>query len=125
MNILFDLSSTQPVHGNDFHGGGEYAKTVFKRLCELLPSGMSLEVFYNPDKNIESSTLEICKKLGVSINPCKNNFDLSQLLSAKKYDVFIVHCFTRFPAFIYHRKQNLFTRFMDYALWNTPGTDMN
>ena len=88
MNILFDLSSTQPVHGNDFHGGGEYAKTVFTRFCELLPSGLSLEVFYNPDKNMESSILEICKTSGFTVNYCRNNFDLSQLLSTKEFDVF-------------------------------------
>jgi hypothetical protein len=87
-NILFDLSSTQPNSGNDFHGGGEYAKTVFYRLCELLPTDTSLEIFYNPRKNIENPLLEVCKAKGFKINLCKNITDINNLLGEKKYDVF-------------------------------------
>jgi hypothetical protein len=88
MNILFDLSATQPVSVNNFHGGSEYAKAVFYRLCELLPSESSLEVFYNPLKNIDNSIMEICKKMRFMINLCRNNSEINKLLSIKKYAVF-------------------------------------
>jgi glycosyltransferase involved in cell wall biosynthesis len=90
MKILFDLSSMQPisVSGADFHGGGEYAKTVFYRLCELLPAGAILEIFYNPQRNIEKSVLEICETKGYAINPCRNNKEINKLLREKEYDVF-------------------------------------
>jgi len=90
MNILFDLTPIQPVSafGNDFHGGGEYAKTVFYRLCELLPAETSLEVFYDPRRNIEKSILGICKKRQFAIHLCRNNADISKLLCDKNYDVF-------------------------------------
>ena len=88
MKILYDLSATQPVSVNDFHGGGEYAKTVFHRICETLPSNLTLEVFYDPLKPIENSILEICKVKGFTINICKNNGDISRLLGDRKYDVF-------------------------------------
>jgi len=86
MNILFDLSATQPVTGNDFHGGSEYAKTVFFRLCDEIPT--VLEVFYNPLKKIDTSILEICKNKGFVINFCRNNSEISALLCRKKFDVF-------------------------------------
>jgi hypothetical protein len=90
MNILFDLTSIQPVSvsGNDFHGGGEYAKTVFYRLCELLPAEVSLEVFYDPRRNIEKSILEICEARKFTIHPCGNNTDINALLYGKNYDIF-------------------------------------
>jgi len=88
MNILFDLSSTQPVSTNDFHGGSEYAKAVFYRLCDLLPSCIQLEVFYNPIKNIDEALLEICKNRRFSINLCRNNSEINALLYSKKYNVF-------------------------------------
>jgi hypothetical protein len=88
MKILFDLSAAQPFSSNDFHGGSEYAKTVFYRLCELLPPESSLEVFYNPLKNMDNSILEICKKNGYTVNLCRNNSDINKLLSVKSYAVF-------------------------------------
>jgi glycosyltransferase involved in cell wall biosynthesis len=87
-HILFDLSSTQPVSTSDFHGGGEYAKTVFYRLCELLTSGTELEVFYNPTKNIEDAILEICKTREFKVNLCRTNTEISKLLCEKKYNIF-------------------------------------
>jgi len=32
MRILFDLMAIQPIGGSKFHGGGEYAKILFKHL---------------------------------------------------------------------------------------------
>ena len=74
--------------GADFHGGGEYAKTVFYRLCEMLPSGTILEVFYDPKKNIDASILEVCHKRQFTAHHCKNNADLSKLLNENTYNVF-------------------------------------
>jgi hypothetical protein len=88
MNILFDLSAAQPVSVNDFHGGSEYAKAVFYRLCELLPSESSLEVFYNPLKNIDNSIMGICRTRRFMINLCRNNSEINKLLSVKNYAAF-------------------------------------
>lgn len=88
MMILFDLSATQPVTNNDFHGGGEYAKTVFLKLCESLSSDTSLEVFYNPVKNIDTSLFDVCRTKGIPVHACNNNKDISKLLYEKNYTVF-------------------------------------
>ena len=89
MKILYDLSAIQPGSNDGlFHGGGEYAKTVFYRLCELLPSGASLEVFYNPNKVFEDSLLDFIKTGGFAIHVCCSNEDISKLLLETQYDVF-------------------------------------
>jgi len=90
MVILFDLTSSQPVSesGADFHGGGEYAKTVFYKLCDSLSSGISLEVFYDPHRNIEKAILEVCQEKQFVVHHCVENADISKLLHSKTYNVF-------------------------------------
>ena len=90
-NILFDLSSTQPLGGIYFHGGGEYAKTVFFKLCEEIfknVNNIKLEAIYNPLKPIENSILEICKIKNIKVNYCKNHIDINKLLYEKFFNVF-------------------------------------
>ena len=88
MKILFDLSAAQPFSSNDFHGGSEYAKTVFYRLCELFPSGATLDLFYNPLKNIDASIHEKYKTMGFTVHHCRNNSEINELLSVNTYDIF-------------------------------------
>jgi len=89
MKILYDLSATQSIGTEGvFHGGGEYAKVVFYRLCELLPLSVSLDVFFNPSKNIENHIVETCKIKGFTINHCLEHSDINVLLQSNNYDVF-------------------------------------
>jgi len=89
MKILYDLSASQPgINEGLFHGGGEYAKTVFYKLCEMLPQKIILEVFYNPKKTIDESVLTIINEKGLGVNFCSSNTDISNLLLNNNYDVF-------------------------------------
>jgi hypothetical protein len=88
MTILFDLSASQPIHDNDFHGAGEYAKAVFVRLCEIIPDSVKLEVFYNQDKFIDTSVIAECKKNNIIEHHCINNTQINILLEENTYDVF-------------------------------------
>ena len=88
MKILFDLSSAQPVSVNDYHGGAEYAKAVFFKLCELLLPEISLEVSYDPCRNIDEDILKLCETKLLKMNHCSNNTDINKLLHSNKYDVF-------------------------------------
>ncbi|MGX7722049.1 hypothetical protein ACWPXN_09855 [Enterococcus faecium] len=56
--ILFDLMVSQPVAGSKFHGGGEYTKTVFKKLCDEYLSNTELHVFYNSKQFIDQWILD-------------------------------------------------------------------
>jgi hypothetical protein len=89
MTILFDLSASQPIHQNDFHGGSEYTKAVFLKLCEKMSSSVvKLEVFYNPEKFIDPALIAECKKYNITEHHCINNAKISMLLAKNSYDVF-------------------------------------
>lgn len=47
-----------------------------------------LDIFYDPDRNIDNFLLEICNKNNIKIHNCKNNKEISTLLLDKQYDVF-------------------------------------
>ena len=44
--------NAQPAEGSKFHGGGEYIKTVFKKLIENLKN-VELVVFYDFDRFLD------------------------------------------------------------------------
>ena len=88
MTILFDLSASQPIHKDDFHGGSEYAKAVFFKLCEKISSSVKLEVFYNPEKIIDDSIVIECEKYNIAGHHCINNTQINILLKKNTYDVF-------------------------------------
>ncbi|AEF84916.1 glycosyltransferase, family 1 [Treponema primitia ZAS-2] len=98
MTILFDLSAAQPIIGSDFHGAAEYAKTVFYKLFETLSETTNLEIFYNPEKNIDNDLVNKCQNNNVPINLCKTNSEISALLIKKQYDLF----FTALPYSYYN-----------------------
>jgi len=108
MKILFDLSSAQPVSFDDYHGGAEYAKTVFFKLCESLLPEISLEIFYDPYKNIDEGLLRLCETKHFTINRCCNNTDINKLLYGNKYDVF----FSALPYLYYNLKIPAETKFI-------------
>ena len=58
MRILFDLMATQPVKESKFHGGAEYAKTVFKRLI-LNKKNTDVICFYDKNRYFDKNILDI------------------------------------------------------------------
>ena len=108
MKILFDLSATQPVSVDDFHGGAEYAKTVFYKLCELLLPEVSLEVFYDPCRNMDEELLKLCETKLLKVNRCVNDNDINKLLYNDKYDVF----FSSLPYLYYNLEIPAKTKFI-------------
>jgi hypothetical protein len=57
MNILFDLSASQP-NSSKYHGGGEYAKAVFEHLISLNKGekiNRKIIACYNPNKWLDPS----------------------------------------------------------------------
>jgi len=88
-NVLFDLAATQPISGNKYHGGSEYAKTLFLKLCGTLFSfNVNLEIFYDPQRDIEKSILMLCKTNKIVINTCSDNDEISKLLYEKHFNIF-------------------------------------
>jgi hypothetical protein len=88
MTILFDLSASQPIYKSDFHGGGEYCKTVFIALCEKISNHTEMDVFFNRDKYLDPEILDICGKFKITCFDCKNNRDINRILEKRDYDLF-------------------------------------
>jgi glycosyltransferase involved in cell wall biosynthesis len=88
MTILFDLSASQPIYTNDFHGGSEYCKKVFTKLCEKTSNNLTIDVFFNQNKYLDPTIRTLCDKLKITTFNHKNNRDINWLLNEKHYDLF-------------------------------------
>jgi glycosyltransferase involved in cell wall biosynthesis len=88
MTILFDLSAAQPIYKNDFHGGGEYCKTVFISLCEKISDDLRVDVYYNYDKHLDPEIEILCRSLKLTAFDCKNKNDIETILSKGRYNLF-------------------------------------
>lgn len=88
-NVIFDLMVSQPIEGSKFHGGGEYAKTVFKELIDHYLDQMKLTVFFNPDLYLDDWILEILEKKNVDVLKVKNYKQVSQSDSFQNADTFV------------------------------------
>ncbi len=84
MKILFDLSAVQPIEGEDFNGGAEYAKTVFSSLIKSQIK-QKLLAFYNPGLPIDAEIMNECNGK-VVLFPVKNLFQLKELIEGENID---------------------------------------
>lgn len=64
MKLLFDLSATQPVGSSKYHGGGEYAKTVFHSLDF---SNNTISVIYDSKRYLDEALYSLCLKHNVEM----------------------------------------------------------
>lgn len=87
-NILYDLTSTQPIGKNKFHGGGDYAEVVFLKILEKL-DGQNIRLFaaYDSKKYINKLLLEKAQEKNVEILDI-NQEKPSEMLQNHKIDRF-------------------------------------
>lgn len=86
MKILYDLIASQPDRGSKFHGGGEYCKTVFRKIVSENENNI-IEVVVDPKRDIDSELVQICKDNDVKVNFCKDKNELNNLVN-NGYDKF-------------------------------------
>lgn len=87
-NILFDLTSTQPIRDSKFHGGGDYAEVVFTKVIQNYDKEKTnLFAAYNSSKYINSEILEKANSRGVSLIDIKL-IKPSEILQKYKIDRF-------------------------------------
>ncbi len=89
MRILFDLLCAQPNDGSSkFHGGGEYAKTIFERMTSLIRND-SLVVFYNNEKYIDEWVKELLKRKSINVYDEVTNYnEVVHIFDKEDIDVF-------------------------------------
>lgn len=87
--IIFDLMISQPDLGSKFHGGGEYAKTVFKELCIKYSKDIELIVFYDPNRFLDDWILQLIEQFSIHFYHVQNYDDVSQLEDFQTADTFV------------------------------------
>ena len=87
MKLLFDLIATQPCGESKFHGGGEYAKIVFKHLVAKADAG-SLACFYDSGLELDEEIRDLAERNRLELIALSTNEELSGLLNKGNYSVF-------------------------------------
>lgn len=95
MKILYDLMATQPLGGNKFHGGGEYAKIVFEHLVKNKKNA-EIVCIYNKnnylDKDIirliKDNHLELLDIEKIDIQEITSTFKINKFYSALPYQFY-------------------------------------
>ena len=87
IRLLFDLSPIQPKGFSTFHGASEYAKAVYKRLCEK-GAGRTIVGIYDPSRPLDSETLSLCQTSGTSLVPVRSAKELEAVVVRERIDRF-------------------------------------
>jgi len=85
MRIFFDLMATQPVKESKFHGGGEYAKAVFKRLI-LNKKDTDVICFYDKNRYFDKDILNIVKDNQLELLHIEKKEDIQKIIISSMVD---------------------------------------
>ncbi len=99
--ILFDLLGSQPVEGVQFHGVGEYMKTVFKRLVENHGDTSNITVFFSDKLFLDQWILDLIEEMDIPVIHIHRHMEIEDVLKHEHFDVF----FTGWP---YHYRKHMF-----------------
>lgn len=86
MNLLYDLSATQPSPESKFHGGGIYGEVVFFKLLEYLDS-FNLVCYYNANLYLNNDILIAIKEKKIKLYDL-NKKSVSEIIKEEKIDRF-------------------------------------
>lgn len=85
MRILYDLMATQSSRGSKFHGGGEYAKIVFKHLVKNKKNA-EIVCLYNKNNYLDKDIISIIKKNHLELLHIENKKAIQNIISTSKID---------------------------------------
>lgn len=84
MNLLYDLSATQPSPESKFHGGGVYGEVVFFKLLEYLDK-FKLICYYNAKSYLNPNILSAIKEYNIKIYDL-NKKSIKEIVKEEKID---------------------------------------
>jgi len=84
MTVLFDLSPVQSTSQSYFHGGGEYAKSLFQKLLNSKTS-RQLAASYNPDLSFDPIIQNLIDRESVELVVCRQPEDFQNIIRTGKY----------------------------------------
>ena len=83
MNLIFDLTKTQPIIDIKFHGGGIYGEIIFKALIKKTNK---IIAYYDSSKWLNPEIIEICNVNNVELIDAQS---LTLVDCAKKYNAIV------------------------------------
>lgn len=87
MNLLFDLIATQPCGDSKYHGGGEYAKIVFKHLLAN-SDPEEIVCFYDKNLELDQEIKDLAEYHNLQLLTVSTNEDLSFILNRGTFHTF-------------------------------------
>ncbi|HGY9589835.1 glycosyltransferase [Vibrio harveyi] len=75
--VLFDLSATQSSNESPVHGGGEYAKYVFKAAMKYKSR---LICFYLNDRKLDDEIYNLCKQEKIELLPISDKNEVTKII---------------------------------------------
>lgn len=80
MNLLFDLTASQPNAAIKRHGGGKYSEMLFFSMCE---KGIKFHTFFNSAKYINPQIIKYLKQYNIPLHDIKDK-PLSTIVNQNK-----------------------------------------
>lgn len=84
MRVLFDLEAIQPALGK-FHGGAEYARSVFEQLL-VLRRDEAILGFYNKNKWLDPVVEEMAREAGLRLFAIGTKRELQAIIDGGECD---------------------------------------
>ena len=86
--ILYNLLCSQPSGDSKYHGGGEYAKKVFKELALNYRDECEISVFYDENRFLDDWIYEILKENKIKHYNISNLKEIEPILASNNFDVY-------------------------------------
>lgn len=86
--LLFDLLTSQPSGTTKFHGGGEYIKTIFKKMVEDYHEKIEIITFFDNNIYIDKWVIDLIKKYDIKVYYTKKLNDIYEIFEKEKIDIF-------------------------------------
>ncbi len=84
--IIFDLFFAQPHNNNKFHGGGEYAKTVFLNLANNISDTSRLHVLFNDKEYLDETIRGALRQKRIEVHDVKNISEIYDVIRIQSKD---------------------------------------
>lgn len=97
MNILFDMTITQPTSDTKFIGSGEYAIRILTKLLGLLEEKDTVKILYKKGSNKSTAVDTICRDAGIEVLYYSSVQQISSLI--RNYNINVVFFPLQYPEY--------------------------
>lgn len=107
--VLYNLLCSQPSYGSKYHGGGEYVKTIFKKLVIDYSNRIRIIAFYDKNRFIDEWIKELIEKYAIKVYHISKLDEITQIFEKETVDVFYSGSLTDENKIVYPEKMRKIT----------------